>query len=58
MLHFTPAAYLEVKDADCDNGGVITLEQEGDVEWTVEVKNVATKAVVAKAQPLNATNAR
>jgi hypothetical protein len=56
VLHFTPAAYLEVKDADCDNGGVITLEQEGDVEWTVEVKNVATKAVVAKPQPLSTAN--
>lgn len=56
VLHFTPAAYVNVTDATCDNGGVITMEQEGDVKWTVEVKNATTKVIAAKAQPLSSTN--
>ncbi len=57
VLHFTPAAYINTEDAVCEKGGVISMEQEGDVKWMVEVKNTATQAIAAKAQPLNATNA-
>ena len=57
VLHFTPAAYVNTEDAECDKGGVITMEQEGDVKWTVEVKNATTKVIATKAQPLSATNA-
>lgn len=57
VLHFTPAAYVSTEDAVCEKGGVIAMEQEGDVKWTVEVKNATTKAVAAKAQPLSETNA-
>lgn len=56
VLHFTPAAYVSTEDAVCEKGGVIAMEQEGDVKWTVEVKNATTKVIAAKAQPLSSTN--